>query len=81
MTRGWGGCRVGGCGVYSFNGRVVTVCSYDRSGVSGRAAVPLPLFTILRAFIGAAAMNEDKIKGQWKQLAGRGKAKWGNSRR
>jgi uncharacterized protein YjbJ (UPF0337 family) len=22
-------------------------------------------------------MNEDKIKGQWKQLAGRLKAKWG----
>lgn len=22
-------------------------------------------------------MNEDKIKGQWKQLAGRVKAKWG----
>jgi uncharacterized protein YjbJ (UPF0337 family) len=23
-------------------------------------------------------MNEDKIKGQWKQLAGKAKAKWGN---
>jgi uncharacterized protein YjbJ (UPF0337 family) len=22
-------------------------------------------------------MNEDKIKGQWKQLAGKAKAKWG----
>jgi uncharacterized protein YjbJ (UPF0337 family) len=22
-------------------------------------------------------MNEDKVKGQWKQLAGKAKAKWG----
>lgn len=24
-----------------------------------------------------SAMNEDKIKGQWKQLAGKAKAQWG----
>jgi uncharacterized protein YjbJ (UPF0337 family) len=26
---------------------------------------------------GSTVMNEDKVKGQWKQIAGKAKAKWG----
>ena len=80
LTRGVGGRARGGLRAGSFNGRSVTVSSYEHSGPASlvvRGGSTSLVFTIRRVFIGVAAMNEDKIKGQWKQLAGKAKAKWG----
>jgi len=79
---GRGGARVDGAPAAwrRCNACVVTVSSYDHSGPASlvaRGGSTSLAFTILTALIGAAAMNEDKVKGQWKKLAGKAKAKWG----